>query len=285
MIELLCTLAGIIAGVAVVASLMSQAGERQHFQAENEDEHSDKILGIADQLQVISHRVAADVSAHSEKVVHFSDRLNDSTEESDRPTHILSTINDIVSANREMQEQLADAQERIARQSRMIEQASKQARTDVLTGLANRRALDEYLSNCLSSQNENEVAGLLLMDIDHFKSFNDSFGHTTGDAVLASFARSISNCCGDQCYAARFGGEEFAVVLQARDAQDLARQAATVRFYVSEQVINYEDLQLKITASGGLARMVADEPISAIYERADEGLYQSKKAGRNRGFW
>lgn len=282
MIELLCTLTGIIAGVAVAASLFHKQGERQKFAAAEESNASDRILGIADQLQVISHRVAANVTAHSEKVVHISDRISVPNEE---PTQVLSTINEIITANQAMQGQLADAQMRIAQQSRLIEQASHQARTDALTGLANRRALNEFISNSIENTTDATCIGLLLMDIDHFKSFNDNFGHTTGDAVLASFARAISVCCGDSSYAARYGGEEFAVVLSATNSIELALKAAAVRYYVSEQTINYEDLQLKITASGGLCEIRSGDTCQAIYERADEGLYQAKKGGRNCGFW
>lgn len=283
MIELLCTLTGVIAGVAVVASLFQAHGDRAKFEAKPQEVDTNKIRGIADQLQNISHRVAANVSAHSEKVGHINVKLNETT--SDDSDKIVSTIHEIIRANESMQGQLADAQKRIAQQSEMIETASQQARTDALTGLSNRRALDEFLSNCIASGVENEVVGLLLMDIDHFKSFNDSFGHTTGDAVLASFARSISKICGQECYAARFGGEEFAVILTADSTENLVLKAAEIRRYVSEQVISYEDLQLKITASGGLCVLMADDTISTAYERADEGLYQSKKAGRNCGFW
>ncbi len=283
MIELLCTLTGIIAGVAVVASLFHYQADRSRFAVPSTNVDSEKIRGIADQLQVISHRVAANVSAHSEKVEHFSGTLSDA--DTDQPERILSSIQEIMQANESMQEQLADAQKRIAQQTQMIEQASQQARTDALTGLANRRALDEFLTTCISSVSDHEVVGLLLMDIDHFKSFNDSFGHTTGDAVLASFARSIVKCCGQECYSARFGGEEFAIILSAANEEALARKAAEIRYFVSEQIINYEDLQLKITASAGVCVLLANDTLNAAYERADEGLYQSKKSGRNCGHW
>lgn len=284
MVELLCTLTGIIAGVAIVASLFHKQGERQKFSVDDGSSESDRILGIADQLQVISHRVAADVSAHSEKVVHISDRLSVPNKEKE-PEKILTTINEIISANQAMQGQLVDAQMRIAQQSRLIEQASQQARTDALTGLSNRRALNEFISNSIEHTTATTFTGLVLMDIDHFKSFNDNFGHTTGDAVLASFARAISVCCGETSYAARYGGEEFAVVLSANSLQELVLKAAEVRYYVSEQTISYEDLQLKITASGGLCQFLPGDTCHAIYERADEGLYQAKKGGRNCGYW
>lgn len=282
MIELLCTLTGVIAGAAIVASLVHKQGERQELADSEASSASDRIQGLADQLQLISHRVAADVSAHSERVVHISDRLSVPNE---NPEQVLSTINEIITANQAMQGQLADAQMRIAHQSRLIEQASHQARTDALTGLSNRRALNEFISDSIDNASDAACMGLLLMDIDHFKSINDNYGHTTGDAALVSFARSISVCCGEATYAARYGGEEFAVVLSASSPEELVHKAAAVRYYVSEQTINVDDLQLKITASGGLCELHAGDTCQTVYERADEGLYKAKKSGRNCGYW
>ncbi|GAB5403698.1 MAG: hypothetical protein Aurels2KO_19290 [Aureliella sp.] len=282
-IELLCTFSGIIAGIAIVASLVQQKGSRAQFQAGGAEVPSidpDKMQGIASQLQAISVKVAANVSEHSEKVGKFSGQL--SPEDADS---ILATINDIIAANEEMQGQLASAQDRIDQQTQMIEQASHQARTDALTGLSNRRALDEFLSNSIESAQPDDCVALLLMDIDHFKNFNDSFGHTTGDAVLSSFARAISNQCDADCYPARFGGEEFAVIVSGKDQEAIVRKAADIRYFVSEQVISYEELQLKITASGGMCFLDEGDDLSTAYERADQGLYKSKEAGRNRGYW
>lgn len=282
-IELLCTFTGIIAGIAIVASLVQQKGARAQFQAGGSEAPSidaDKMQGIAAQLQAISLKVAANVSEHSEKVGKFSGQLPAEDAEG-----ILATINDIIAANEEMQGQLASAQDRIEQQTHMIEQASHQARTDALTGLSNRRALDEFLSNSIESAQPDDKVALLLMDIDHFKNFNDSFGHTTGDAVLASFARAITTQCDADCYPARYGGEEFAVIVGGKDQEEIVRKAADIRCFVSEQVISYEELQLKITASGGLCFLAEDDDLSTAYERADQGLYKSKEAGRNRGYW
>ncbi len=120
---------------------------------------------------------------------------------------------------------------------------------------------------------------MLLLDIDHFKSFNDTYGHTTGDAVLAAFARNIKKFCHQECYPARYGGEEFAVILTGRDTEALAQKAAELRRFVSSQTIAYEDLQLKITASAGLCILSKGDTLQTAYDRADEGLYRAKKAG------
>jgi diguanylate cyclase len=282
MVEILCTVAGMIAGVAIVGSLLRDNASRGKFRAVASEAEPGRIKEIANQLRLISAHVAANVSAHSDKVEHFNEQLGDLDSESD---DVYSAIDEIIEANKTMQAELASAQQRIATQSEMIEQASQQARTDALTGLANRRALDEYLANIIEYTQDDDVVGLLLLDIDHFKNFNDSFGHTTGDAVLASFARSITKSCGADGYAARYGGEEFAVVLTAGSETKLVEKSAEIRRYVSEQVIAYDDLQLRITASAGLSRLCPDDSITSVYERADVGLYKAKEAGRNCGYW
>lgn len=284
MVEILCTVTGIVAGIAVVAAIMSQQGDRAQFQAKDSSsaEDAEKLKGLTNQLQMLTFRVAADVSAHTEKVVHINESLQPAAKE---PERIVSAISELIQANESMQGQLAAAQLRLSQQTQQIEAAARQARTDALTGLANRRALDEFLKTCIEANSPNAHTGLLLLDVDHFKRFNDSYGHTTGDAVLASFARSIAKWSNGKCYAARYGGEEFAVILSRPSIEELAAAAGDLRKYVSEQIIAHEDLQLTLTSSGGLTFLQAGDTIQQAYERADEGLYRSKKAGRNCGHW
>jgi diguanylate cyclase len=285
MVEILCTLTGVISGIAIVAALMQQQSGRRRFEpnetTQSPDEAED-LKGLTTQLQMITQRVAADVSAHTQKVVNINESLLPAKNE---PERILSAITDLIQANESMQGQLAEAQQRLNKQSEQIEVTARQARTDALTGLANRRALEESLKTCIDSVSHTPTTGLMLIDIDHFKSFNDSYGHITGDAVLASFARSIAKWCNGKYYSARYGGEEFAIILTGESGSALAQLAAEVRAYISEQVIKHEDLHLMITASAGLTTIQQGDMIKLVYERADEGLYRSKKAGRNRGHW
>lgn len=284
MIELLCTIAGLLAGVIVVASLFQPDQVKTRFRSPDRGEQSpEEINSIAHQLQLITSRVSAKVTEHSEKVGDITNRI-EGTEEPEAGK-IVSAIEEIIDANRDMQTQLESARQRIAMQRELIEKTSQQARTDALTGLSNRRALDEFVESVVTALPEDEKVGLLLMDIDHFKSFNDNFGHTTGDAVLASFARSILKAANGRDYVARYGGEEFAVVLHGETLQEIAYRAAIIRHFVSNQVISYEDLQLKITSSAGVCLVMQDDDAGTVYERADEGLYQSKNAGRNCGHY
>jgi diguanylate cyclase len=285
MIEFLCTVAGLIAGVAITASLLSARHDLDHLDLENrlDKMETDKMHGVALQLQTLSQRVFSDVNAHSSKVEIFSSAITEASE--DEPEKLLTAIDDILLANRMMQGQLADAQKRIAEQTQIIETTTHQARTDTLTGLANRRALDEYLASCLENKTENSLVGLLLLDIDKFKSFNDTYGHLTGDGVLKCFARSIATVCGTQAFPARYGGEEFAVILTGSTPQSIAENAAIIRQYASQQKIYHEDLELTITASGGLCLVERGDDLQVAYEKSDEGLYKSKQNGRNQGFW
>ena len=287
MVEILCTITGIVAGVAIVASLMQSRGDANRWLAkrrnEGELDQPDNMRGIADELRMLTFRVAADVTAHNERVEAINGRLSEPQVE--KPDHLLTAIHELISANDHVQGQLADACKRIADQSELIEEAAQQARTDALTGLANRKALNEFLQSCLDAIQPGECAGLLLLDIDHFKAFNDTYGHTTGDAVLSAFARNIRRFCNQECYAARYGGEEFAVILTGRDPVALAQKSAAIRRFISEQPIGFESMQLNVTASAGLCLLAPGDTLQSAYDRSDEGLYRAKKAGRNQGHW
>ncbi|MCA9191973.1 MAG: diguanylate cyclase [Planctomycetales bacterium] len=285
MIEFLCILMGVVAGITVVGALLLPRLERRDGEAKDEKD-AESIMGSADQLQLISNRLAANVSAHNAKMGAISQSI--SSPDLAQPERLVAAINEIFSANQAMQSQLELAQRQIKQQTRLIEQASQQARTDVLTGLANRRALDEFVNNSIQTndgEDNTSCLGLVLFDIDHFKSFNDTYGHITGDAVLSSFAKSLAQWCGDECYPARYGGEEFAVVFTDSSLENIAQRAANLRHFASSQMIQHEDLELNVTASAGLCAIQPGDQLSSAYERADEGLYRSKKNGRNQGFW
>ncbi|MDJ0957954.1 MAG: DUF484 family protein [Arenicellales bacterium] len=162
--------------------------------------------------------------------------------------------------------------------------------TDVLTGWYNRRYLQDRLPGELArAQRNQQPLACLLLDIDHFKSVNDSHGHLVGDAVLRNITRRIESQIRASDIAARFGGEEFTVLLpntQTTEALDLAER---VRAYVAGTPIEVEDgLSLSITLSVGVASVVPQlnktdlAPLGrALLASADKALYQAKLHGRN----
>ena len=151
---------------------------------------------------------------------------------------------------------------------------------DGLTGLWNRRAFDERLES-LIARDCRQPYTLLLIDIDHFKSFNDRYGHAVGDTVLRLMGRLIRDCAGDQALTGRVGGEEFAVVVPAEPAE--AHELA-VCLNRALRDIAIPDIQEdhQITASTGLTMLQTGDTVSIWMRRADILLYQAKHGGRNR---
>lgn len=165
------------------------------------------------------------------------------------------------------------------------------ARTDGLTGLANRRALDEYLADAWPrALREGAPLGLLLVDIDHFKAFNDTYGHQAGDACLRQVAEAVKSCAhrhGDM--AARYGGEELALVLPGCDGSALRVLAEAVCANVRELAIAHAESYTApmVTVSVGAAslwpgRAGPEQGPASLVELADLALYDAKAGGRNR---
>lgn len=148
-----------------------------------------------------------------------------------------------------------------------------EAYADALTGLANRRALDERLEAAAGT------VLVLMVDVDRFKLVNDVHGHQAGDVALRSIARTIDEAVGERGTAYRYGGEEFAIVLDSGDSAALGCVSERVRAAVEAAAIEVDDTVLNLTVSIGTAW--GDDPTDAI-ARADIALYEAKRSGRNR---
>jgi diguanylate cyclase len=166
-----------------------------------------------------------------------------------------------------------------------LEAVRNESLTDPLTGLANRKYFDQMLDQAVARSKANdEPLSLLLGDIDHFKKFNDSYGHLTGDQVLRLVATAVRQNVKGQDLAARYGGEEFAVILPNTPL----RQALTVADHIRRGVVLKELVKRstgeclgRITISIGVATLHKAEAAPALIERADACLYAAKRNGRN----
>jgi diguanylate cyclase len=169
---------------------------------------------------------------------------------------------------------------------RTVENVRREAHTDALTGIANRRCFDEHLAIAVREATEQDAPlGLLMIDIDHFKRFNDSFGHQVGDKVLQLVARILKQSVKGRDTVARFGGEEFAVVLPDTPLAGAVALAEQIRTAVASRRIvqkgSGEDFGV-ITLSVGVAALRNGEMPGALIGRADRALYAAKTQGRNR---
>ncbi len=155
--------------------------------------------------------------------------------------------------------------------------------TDELTGLANRRPFTESLARLLASE---EAGALIMLDVDHFKAFNDSFGHPAGDSVLQRLAQTMQKALPESALLARVGGEEFALVLPGVDHWQAKDLAETLLNRVRALQISHAASPAGIvTISIGLALLPRDElDLSEVIRVADKALYQAKHLGRNTWF-
>jgi diguanylate cyclase len=167
-----------------------------------------------------------------------------------------------------------------------LDQAEKRAKTDGLTGLANRLAFEEFFCREQKAAAEDgSPLSVLLIDVDHFKRFNDDFGHGVGDEVLRLIAKVLRERVRDQDLPARYGGEELIAVLPGSDLKACAAVAESIRRSISECKITRRSIGQVlpgITVSVGVAQLRSGEAMADLIERCDRALYKAKETGRNR---
>lgn len=160
--------------------------------------------------------------------------------------------------------------------SQRLRHAEEQANKDALTGLANRRQLGQFMSTLDAGQ-----AVLMMIDIDHFKSINDRYGHVAGDKILTATASLLAGLVRTTDIAARFGGEEFCIVMPGIDLDQARDKAEHIRNSIAETPFEAGAERVSITASIGVAPRRPDESIPHWTKRADSALYEAKQQGRN----
>ena len=187
--------------------------------------------------------------------------------------------------NRALEDRLVLSKNEISNLQHSLEAIRAESLTDPLTGLGNRKYFDRSIDAAVATALSNgEPLSLLMFDIDHFKSFNDLYGHLTGDQVLRLVGMSLKQTIKGQDITARYGGEEFAVVLPTG-----LRQALTVADHIRRAVMAKElkkkstgEILGRVTISVGVSMPKPGDDTDSLIERADACLYAAKRNGRNR---
>jgi diguanylate cyclase len=241
----------------------------------------DQASEILAQLQRLTSGVSARIDAHARTVGDISDDLTGAPAEADV---VVAAIQRLVESNTTMQSQLQVAQLQLAEQAHLLEARQEEAHTDPLTWLRNRRAFDRELARRIEQcAAQRSALSLMMLDVDHFKKCNDTYGHPAGDEVLRMVGRLLADGVEriPGAFAARYGGEEFALLFSGNSLAAAAQLGEEIRRKIEQAKVDFDGRQLQITASGGAAHWQPGESAASFIARADEALYAAKELGRN----
>ncbi|MBG78905.1 MAG: GGDEF domain-containing protein [Alphaproteobacteria bacterium] len=220
----------------------------------------------------------------------ISSKLEGNDYSTDEVKDLLKTIaldtNVILEKNKKLEQELGKQAQVMMGLQRDLDRVRQEAMTDGLTNVANRKAFDIQLNKMIEAHESNaeQTFSLILMDIDHFKSFNDNYGHQIGDQVLRLVAKTLLDGVKGRDFVARYGGEEFALLLPNTNQHAGQRLADELREAVAnKQVVNRNSGKKlgRITLSGGITEFYGGDTVDDIIERADNALYEAKNKGRN----
>jgi len=247
-----------------------------------------RVMDEIEQVMAMVDAAVGSASNYSESLAGVSRNLPAADREGVRTIieSLVGMAKEMEFVNHKLEERLSASKQEISRLQRNLEVARNESLTDPLTSLSNRKYFDQALTKAIAEAvAENESMSLIMTDIDHFKTFNDTYGHLTGDQVLRLVALAVKQNVKGQDIAARYGGEEFAVILP----DTVLRSAVTVADHIRRAVMSKELMKRstgehlgRVTISIGVATLRRDDTVQSLIDRADSCLYAAKRAGRNR---
>lgn len=195
---------------------------------------------------------------------------------------VLQGIDRVISSNLKLKNELASSQDILVEQKKQIEDLQTAVRIDALTQLANRAYFDEKLTESLNVlQRYNETFSLMMIDLDNFKDINDTYGHPAGDRILKGVAFKIRESLRSSDFLARFGGDEFALILIRANAEIASDVAWKLCENLRGSRFLLDDTQITMTLSIGVTEADTGDTEESLLKRADEALYRVKHTGRN----
>ena len=193
-----------------------------------------------------------------------------------------NSTKDLSSDLNEHNRQVKQLSKKIEKLEKELEQARTESKEDFLTKVYNNRALDEFLGIKEAEFNRHgHNYSIVMLDIDHFKSVNDNYGHDAGDLVLSAFANILKKEARAVDIVGRFGGEEFMAILCETDLKGAAAFAEKVRKHVQKAKFMYKKERIEVTLSAGIGERSCNNSLEATVKNADDNLYKAKNNGRN----
>jgi diguanylate cyclase len=253
------------------------------------DKVGSQVMDEIEQVMAMVDAAVGSANSYSESLADVTQKLGQSKDREGLRAIVeglVQTAKEMEQSNQALEARLNASKQEINVLQDNLEVVRTESLTDPLTQLANRKHFDNTLERAIAdARTKNEALTLLLTDIDHFKNFNDNFGHLTGDQVLRLVAMSVKQNVKGQDTAARYGGEEFAVVLP----NTVLRSAITVADHIRRAVMTKELMKRstgehlgRVTISIGVATLRKGDTPQTLIERTDACLYAAKRHGRNR---
>ncbi|HET7848133.1 MAG TPA: GGDEF domain-containing protein [Pseudolabrys sp.] len=253
------------------------------------DKVGSQVVGEIDQVMAMIDAAAGSASSYTESLADMGEKIVQSQDREGLRTiveSLVQTTKEMEASNQKLEARLNASKREIRELQQNLEAVRTESLTDPLTQLPNRKAFDAVIAQAIADAHaRGESLSLLMTDIDHFKTFNDSFGHLTGDQVLRLVATCMKQNVKGQDTAARYGGEEFGVILPKTPL----RAAVTVADHIRRAVMTRELMKRstgehlgRVTISVGAATLRKDDTAQTLLERADACLYAAKRHGRNR---
>ncbi len=258
-------------------------------------EHLEDHQNTLDSITQLAEHIVNRLSASMQSSEHFDEELSqniDALKQASSIDEVTTLIDQVInaseqirSANSDFKAGMEQANEEINSLRHELALAEKEAYVDQLTQLYNRNAFDRQLKQLLQNDTVAADVCLILTDLDHFKSFNDDYGHVIGDRVLQRMGELIQDYCPDNAIGARYGGEEFAIILSNASEAEASEVAEKLRQKIQQlrvKIKSSDKVLDNITASFGVTRFRLGESIECFIDRADQALYSAKRNGRNR---
>jgi diguanylate cyclase len=248
-----------------------------------------QVKGEIEQVMAMIGAAAGSTAEYSEDLANASELLGHADDRAGIRTIVESLVQatqEVERANKALEARLCASKLEITELQGILQTVRTESLTDPLTSLSNRKFFDDTLATAIAAAHaRREPLSLMLTDIDHFKKFNDTYGHLTGDQVLRLVAVAVKQNVKGQDFTARYGGEEFAIILP----DTALRPAVTVADHIRRTVMNKDLMKRstgehlgRVTISIGVATLCAGDTPQSLIERADVCLYAAKRSGRNR---
>jgi diguanylate cyclase len=273
---------GLMVGSFVGRSRSSAAQERKLAEAERA-----ATLKTLIELLKSAEQMTSEVASHSSEIQQTADQVESlqvTGQMESMQRALLGQIAGLLASNKRLQDDLTLSRYHMEEQAQQIDHARREARTDPLTGVSNRKALDEKLLVLYDHwQRKGRPFVLTLVDLDHFKRINDSHGHQAGDYVLEKVGAWLREWTRRGDFVGRYGGDEFAILLPNTELPAGLAHAERLRERAADETsrIAVRGEQVSVSLSIGVAGPSAGDTPESILDRADQALYRSKRQGRN----